>query len=311
MSVSLIIGAGGQDGRLLSHHLKSKGETVLEMGRGWVRDLRGTESPVNLMNGTEVASLISETKPDRIFYLAAFHHSSSQKELKQDQEIWGRSISTHVEGWRNILEGVAIHRPQAALFYAASSLVFGSPERGSQNEESSLNPVCIYGITKTMGVHLSRFYRNEKGLRVNVGFLYTHESPLRGVAFVAKKIVTELKEVAAGIRKKVILGDLSAEVDWGYAPDFVTAMDLITQREQADDYIVATGEAHSVGEFAQVACQVLGLDFYAVVEEDPNRLVRKKRNLVGDGSKLRKLTGWKPSLTFVGMVQKLVRHEGA
>ncbi|MES2309617.1 MAG: GDP-mannose 4,6-dehydratase [Verrucomicrobiota bacterium] len=308
MAVSLIIGVGGQDGQLLSALLKERGEEIWGVGNGWKVAPGGESIKFDLSDQKSVLWLIRESKPDRIFYLAAFHHASGQKELLQEGVLWSRSLEVHVEGWRNVLESVEKEAPHIALFYASSSLVFGNPDQAPQDESTALAPVCIYGITKTTGVHLGRFYREMKNLRVSIGFLYTHESLRRGPAFVAKKIVNELHEVREGRREQMILGDLSATVDWGFAPDFVDAMDRITSLDEGGDFIIATGETHTVGEFAEIVCRELGLDFRKSVREDSGRQIRKRRNLIGNSRKLREKTGWKPSVRFEEMVLKLTRE---
>ncbi len=305
MSISLIIGAGGQDGTLLTKHLQGCGENVLRIGNGWLEERIGAKTQFDLFSQKQLFELIKKTKPDRVFYLAAYHHSSSQKDLLDSDQLWEKSEKTHVAGFRYLLESVRSAAIKPSIFYAASSLVFGNPKTAPQSESTSLQPVCVYGITKTTGVHLSQFYRNTYQLRVNVGYLYTHESTLRGDAFVAKKIVNGLKAIALGTSSELTLGDLSAEVDWGYAPDFVRAMDLITQQPRADDYVISTGEVHTVGEFAQIGCRLLGLDFQKTVRENSAQIVRQPRKLLGDSAHLRKVTGWRPSVTFSEMVEKL------
>lgn len=307
MSISLIIGAGGQDGRLLVDLLNEQNEKVWQVGNGWFQRPGGEKEVGSIKDEAQVRSLIQQSRPDRIFYLAAYHHASSQKESIEEEEIWGKSEEVHLHYFRRFLNAVIAEKLNPHIFYAASSLVFGAPTAGLQNEESELRPICVYGITKTMGVHLAKWYRAEKKLKISVGYLYTHESALRGENFVAKKIVRELKEISRKERKEMVLGDLSAQVDWGYAPDYVRAMELISRNPQGEDYIIATGESHGVGEFAEIVCDELGIAFKEVVKEDCSKLVRKKRNLVGDPQKLKNL-GWRPSLNFKEMVRKLL-HE--
>lgn len=305
MSTSLIIGAGGQDGRLLTDHLKNQHEKLVLVGNGWISWENQTKEKFDLFSQKEVEALVLKIRPDRIFYLAAFHHSSSQAEHLEESSIWEKSEATHVTGFRFLLESTKKAEIETRIFYAASSLVFGNPESAPQNEDTPFNPVCVYGITKTTGVHIAQYYRKLHQMHIDVGYLYTHESPLRSNAFVAKKIVNGLKDVHAGKETELVLGDLNARVDWGYAQDYVQAIDLIGHQAKSNDYIIATGESHSVREFAEIGCRILGLSFEKTVRESNNQTLRKRRNLVGDFSRLKKATGWTPSMSFEKMVQKL------
>lgn len=305
MFSSLIIGAGGQDGQLLSRLLRSRGEKVFGISRSWVEDSTGYR---RAYEPSQWRKWVLEIQPERIYYLAAFHHASSDLALKNPEHLWDQSYLTHQKNWQELLECVRERDWKTRLFYAASSLVFGNPIQCPQNETTPLDPVCIYGITKTGGVHLGRFYRESHGMHISIGFLYTHESSLRAPNFVSQKIIRGLKQVANKELKNITLGSFSSIVDWSDAEDVVEAMRLIMDLPSPEDYVISRGEAHTVEEFARVVCDELRLDFEKTVIEDSTKFLRRRNPLVGDSSKLCVKTGWKPSMDFESMVRKLVRQ---
>lgn len=223
--------------------------------------------------------------------------------------LFEKSHAVHVLGLLNFLDAIREAAPQARLFYAASSLVFGDAASERQDERTPVNPRCIYGITKASGLHCCRFYRETHGVFASGGILFNHESAYRQEKFVSQKIIRAVLEIAAGRREKLVLGDLSARIDWGYAPDFTDAMTRILSLDRAEDFVIATGEAHSVGEFVEIAFRLAGLDWKSHVEETPSVLQRRRPVLIGDASKLRNATGWKPSVTFPEMVCLLLEAQ--
>lgn len=309
----MIIGSGGQDGRLLFERLDGDGCALLGVERNRIRHNRaaGNEvrDPVDILDPISVNDAIRAFMPDVIFYLAAYHHSAEDKALPNDAELYIRSNDIHVRGLLHVLEAIRKYAPSASVFYAASSHCFGDPSTRIQDENTPLRPRCHYGITKTAGVHLCRMYRILHSLRVSVGFLYNHESPLRTQNFLSMKIVRAAVEISRGRREKLVLGDLSARVDWGYAPDTMNAMIRIINLPQSDDFIIATGHSHSVEEFVAIAFSRLNLDWRLHVEINPSLLAKPVAPLVGDSTKLRALTGWSPSVNFEQMVQLLVDSE--
>ena len=224
------------------------------------------------------------------------------------------SFAVHVAGLVNTLEAVQAHAPSCSVFYAASSHVFAGSDTETQDESTAFAPTDAYGITKVAGVHVCRSYR-ARGLRVSAGLLYNHESRYRGRGFVSSRIVdgacAAREALNRGAPYVLKLGHLGAVVDWGYAPDYVAAMRAITARAadgSADDYVVASGVGHTVGDLARVAFAAVGLDSRDHVQEDPSLLRKRPGRLVGDASKLRRETGWAPSLSFEEMVKTLVRE---
>ena len=311
MDRALIIGSAGQDGRLLSERLERDGCTVVGIERNRVNcsGVAVSGAPVDILDPIAVGDLIKSFSPDAIFYLAAYHHSAEDKPPPDDLELYVRSHEVHVLGLIHVLEAVHKHAPRSRLFYAASSHCFGEPPIAVQDESTPLRPHCVYGITKTAGVGLCRMYRADRRVRASAGFLYNHESALRPRKFLSTKIVSAAAEISLGRRDKLVLGDLSAHVDWGFAPDYVDAMIRIVRLETADDFIIATGQSHSVEEFVAAAFSRVGLDWRQHVEVEPAIIGKPRSAFVGDSTKLRTATGWSPSVTFQQMVELLVDAE--
>jgi GDPmannose 4,6-dehydratase len=250
--------------------------------------------------------VLRNAHPSEIYYLPAVHQSSQDPVTADDAALFNRSIAVHMTGLVNILEELRAQELDAGVFYAASSLVFGDVTDERQNEQTPLRPNSIYGITKSAGVHACQFYRQAHGVRASAGFLYNHESSLRRASFVSQRIARGAVAIARGTQQTLTVGDLSARIDWGYAPDFIDAMIRINRMPIADDYIVATGEAHTVEEFISAAFARLGLDWRTYVREDHSLLTRTSPTRIGDSTHLRSTTGWKPTVSFTEMVDILV-----
>jgi GDPmannose 4,6-dehydratase len=311
----IIVGSQGQDGRLLHQRLAAEGCALLGIDRHGTR--RGgpaaetDDGPVDVLDRASVDRIVRAFAPDAVFYLAAFHHSSEDERPFDDAELYLRSHEVHVRGPSNFLETLRRHAPRARFFYAASSHCFGEPSTSLQDESTPLRPVCPYGISKTAGVQLCRMYRRRHGVEASCGFLYNHESPLRPAGFLSAKIVRGAVEIARRQRDRLVLGDLTARVDWGYAPDYIDAMIRIARLDAADDFVIASGRAHSVGDFVAIAFAHLGIDWRRHVETDSSLLTKSRpaAPLVGDSGKLRRETGWAPSVGFAEMVRLLVDAE--
>jgi GDPmannose 4,6-dehydratase len=290
MSRAFVVGSEGQDGRILSERLRAEGCETVGLGRG-----------TDLLDRDVVRDLVSTFLPDELYYLAAVHHAAEDRGSAGGRDLYVESHRVHVEGWLNILEAVRAHHPSTRLFYAASCLVFGEPATAVQNESTPFAPVGVYGITKTAGMHCCRLYRNGAGVHASTGILYNHESPLRKPGFVSQKIVRAAVDIRKGRASKLVLGDLSAVNDWGWAADTVDAMVRIVRAHDPDDYVVATGEAHTVSDFVEAVFARAGLDWRRHVEEDRAMIARQRPPLIGDASRLRERTGWRPSVGFVEM----------
>jgi GDPmannose 4,6-dehydratase len=309
MRSALIIGAGGQDGRLLASLLLGRGYGV----RGWTRTEPPATAPcecavIDISELGAVNAGLRRFPPNEIYYLAAFHHSTEDRIEESAAELLRRSFDVHVLGLLNVLQVMEECWQRARLFYAASSHVFGAPSTEWQNEKTPFLPNSAYGISKAAGVQCCQFYRREKGIFAATGILFNHESPLRKASFLSQKIVRGALQARRDPAYRLVLGNLEAKVDCGYAPDYVDAMFRILQLPEADDFVVASGEIHSVREFTQAAFGALGLDWRQHVETDPRLLNRISHPLRGDSRKLRAMTGWSPTVGFAEMVAELV-HE--
>jgi GDPmannose 4,6-dehydratase len=303
---ALIIGCDGQDGRLLYDLLDGKGYALIGIARDRTRtNFARRKTSVNISRSRSVFELVRRFKPHEIYYLAAFHHSS-QDPVTDPLELFRKSLDVQVLSLVNVLESVRRFSGSTRVFYAASSHVFGSPKARVQDETTPIAPDNVYGITKAAGLLTCRYYRERHGLFVSVGILYNHESSLRDPGFVSRKIVKGAIDIKNGRKERLILGSLAAEVDWGYAPDYVEAMHRILCHSKADDFIVASGKKHTVRDFVKLVCGRLELDWRSCVRENRDVLTKRKMTLVGSSRKLTRLTGWKPSVDFTGMVDALL-----
>ena len=302
MKQAIVVGSEGQDGRLLSELLAKNGRKVHGIAKG---------GPVDILDPARVAGAVEQIKPDEIYYLAAVHHSSQEDPATSYAALLSDSFRNNVEGLLNFLVAARLHAPDVRLFYASSSLVFGSPAQSPQDENTTLNPECIYGISKVAGMHCCRMFRLRHRIFAACGILYNHESIYRREGFVSRKIVTSAVRIKRGKQERLVLGDLSAKVDWGWAGDYVNAMMRILQLTEPRDFIVATGMAHSVQDFVEIAFDAVGLDWRKFVSEEGSIMAHRRGGLVGDSSRLRQATGWTPTLNFQQMVQKLVAQTEA
>jgi GDPmannose 4,6-dehydratase len=305
----LVIGAGGQDGIFLTELLTRRGDKVIGVNRHRVWSASENWDAVDILQTAQVLSLVQTTQPAECYYLPAFHHSAEDASLLSgDPSLFERSYAIHVRGLIHFLHAIAQTSKHTRLFYAASSHVFGSPTGGLLDESTPLNPENVYGITKTMGIHCCRHFRRELGVFAATGILFNHESHLRPAKFLSQKIVRGVLAFQSDKTKKLALGDMSATVDWGYAGDYVEAMTRILNHARPEDFVVATGEPHTVGEFLQITCEIAGVDWRECVSANPSLLKNKTTNLVGNSEKLRRLTGWQPTVPFRKMIEKLWIH---
>ena len=307
MRRALVVGSEGQDGVLLTRRLQADGWEVAGATRGAGRPEKvpGTRPGPDVLDASAVSAFLREFAPDEIYYLAAVHHSAQDRALLSGAGLYPDCHAVHVTGLLNVLEAMRTGSPSSRLFYAASCLVFGEPDTARQDERTPLAPVCMYGITKTAGIHCCRFYRRSHLVAASTGILYQHESPERKPGFLSRKVVQGAVDIRTGRAKTLVLGDLSATNDWGWAEDTVDAMVRIVRTEPADDYVVATGEAHTVREFVEIVFARAGIDWRRRVVEDPTQIARRRATLIGDASRLRERTGWRPSLDFRQMCERL------
>ncbi|MEI8312404.1 MAG: GDP-mannose 4,6-dehydratase [Verrucomicrobiota bacterium] len=296
MTGAIVVGAGGQDGKLLHQRLQREGINVTRLGRG----------DIAIDDEDAVADLVRKG-PCEIYYLAAHHHSSQEAMGSCELDLVRQSTAVHVTGLACFLEAIRLRSRETRLFYAGSSLVFGEPGTDTQDEMTPFDPRCVYGITKAAGLRLCRYYREKHGVFASGGILFNHESLLRQSKFVIPKIIHAALAIARGSAEKLRLGDLSARVDWGYAPDYVEAMTRILRIQESGDFVVATGETHSVQEVVDIVFGNLGLDWREHVEVTQEILTRCRSPLCGNASKLHAATGWEPTITFKGMLNILLK----
>jgi GDPmannose 4,6-dehydratase len=309
LKTALIVGSNGQDGTYLFGHLEGLGYEVLGINRGTVHgNYRGVAPNIECLEA--VTEVVGRLRPTEIYYLAAYHHSS-EEDPDEPAEMIHRTIAINTLALSNFLLAILNQSPESRLFYAASSHVFGHPQSPLQNEQTPLNPMSIYGISKAAAVQLCRYFRREYNVYASCGILYNHESHLRSPQFLSRKVVRAAVQIRRGCREKLRLASLDSAVDWGFAPDYAVAMWHILQLTNADDFVVATGTLHTVRDFVQTAFQALDLNWEDhVVVETP--LAAKKPThvpLCGDSSKLRSLTGWRPQTSFHEMVVRMIVEE--
>ena len=314
MKRALISGITGQDGSYLAEFLLSKGYEV----HGIVRRV-AIEDPVHRLfrilpvkdrlhlHAASLESLPSlyrvlhSVRPDECYHLAA------QSFVAYSFEDEFSTMNANINGTHHMLAAIRDVVPQCRLYFAASSEMFGNVEQSPQTESTPFHPRSAYGISKVAGYHLTRNYRQAYGLFACNGILYNHESPRRGYEFVTRKITSHAARIRLGLAKEIRLGNLDAKRDWGHAADYVQAMWLMLQQNQPDDYIVATGEQHSVREFMEAAFSHVGLDYRQYVKIDPQfQRPADVETLLGDASKAKARLGWTSSHSFQSLVHEMV-----
>ncbi|PCH94291.1 MAG: hypothetical protein COB85_05775 [Bacteroidetes bacterium] len=307
---AIIVGHTGQDGTYLFQLLKRKNYKILGISStSTVMSDGDTYDVVNIQNNLEVEKVVASFQPDEIYYLAATHQSSGDKQIDEG-ELFQRSIDINVKSLVNFLEAIRNHKSNAKLFYAASSHLFGNPENEQQDESTPINPDCIYGITKAAGVKACQFYWENHGVFASVGIFYNHESPLRQSKYVSKKIVETAVAIKNNKANELQLGSLDSRIDWGYAPDYVEAVFRIIQLDLSDIYVISSGSIHSVEDFVEKVFSYLGMNWKDYVKISKDIITKKqKRNLFGNSQKLMIDTDWTPTHNFDEMIKILVEEE--
>ncbi len=308
---ALIIGIAGQDGSLLSELLLSEGYEVI----GVVRQPTSTRfenleairgrielQQADVLSELSLVDVLSATQPHEVYNLASPSFvPMSWKQPVLTAEFAAVGVTALLEAIRRVDEGVRFYQ-------ASSSEIFGESREVPQTEETPLAPVTPYGVAKAYGHFITRSYRRRYGLFASSGILYNHESPRRPLDFVTRKVSHGAAAISLGLKSEVLLGNLDARRDWGYAGDYVRAMWLVLQQDEADDFVIASGQTHSVRELAAAAFTHVGLDWEDHVRVD-DTLIRGKAELhdiVGDASKAREQLGWSPRVDFEGLIQLLV-----
>ena len=314
---ALISGITGQDGSYLAEFLLSKGYEVHGIVRRvaiedpdhrlWrIKHIMNSVvlHPASLENYPSLYRLMSNLKPAEVYHLAA------QSFVGYSFEDEFSTMNTNVNGTHNLLSVVRELAPACRFYFAASSEMFGKAEEVPQTERTRFHPRSAYGISKVAGFELTRNYREAHGLHASSGILFNHESPRRGREFVTRKITSSVAAIAAGKQKELRLGNLEARRDWGFAPEYIEAMWLMLRQDQPDDYVICTGETHSVREFAETAFTAAGLNYRDHVVIDSN-LYRPAEvdHLVGNPEKAEDRLGWRPKTSFEALVRLMVESD--
>ena len=306
---AIIVGHAGQDGSLLLSGLEQQGCEVLGIGRSSTYHTGGglfSGRKINIANQGGIKSVVEEFEPQEVYYLAANHTSSQESEACSPAVTYQTCQEVHVTGLLNFLDAIHQSRTICRLFYASSSLVFSGENGEIQDENTPLSPKGFYAITKAQGMLLCKEYREDFGVYASVGILYNHESCLRNPKFLSQKIVQSAIRIAAGSSEKLIVGDLAARVDWGYAADFVDAFQRIVKLDGSGEFIIATGSAHTVKKFVEIAFNHFDLNWREHVVEDNSILMRKPPVKIGNSAKLQAKTGWRNTLQFEAFVLQLI-----
>ena len=313
MKSALITGITGQDGSYLAELLLQKDYRVFGLVRRAstpnterIDHLKGRLTLIDgdMLDGDSLIDAVSESQPDEVYHLAA----QSDVALSFRQPV----LTTEVNalGTVRLFEAIRRQAPSARVYHASTSEMFGNASFSPQSEETPFHPRSPYGASKVYAHHMAVHYREAYDLFVCCGICFNHESARRGHNFVTRKVAREVARIARGETDHLSLGNLAAKRDWGWAPDFVRGMWRMLQHSEPDDYVLATGESHSVQELVEAAFAVIGQDWRAAVRSDPAmHRPTEVDHLRGDATKARTALSWSPTVTFQGLVERMVRAE--
>jgi len=317
MKRALITGITGQDGSYLAELLLEKGYEV----HGIVRRVAIEDPEHRLWRILDIkdrlhlhaASLESLPSIYRVFRMVEpdeCYHLAAQSFVTYSFEDEFSTLNANINGTHHVLAALHDCTPGCRFYFAASSEMFGKVTEVPQTERTPFHPRSAYGISKVAGFHLTRNYREAYGIRASCGILYNHESPRRGYEFVTRKISSYAAMIKLGLAKEVRLGNLDARRDWGHAREYVRAMWMMLQQGEPEDYVIATGEEHSVRDFAEAAFSHLGLDYRNHVVVDPQlRRPAEVELLLGDASRAKQKLGWFCQVKFQELVQEMVEAD--
>ncbi|HEY8292800.1 MAG TPA: GDP-mannose 4,6-dehydratase [Thermomicrobiales bacterium] len=313
MKTALITGITGQDGTYLTEFLVSKGYKVYGMVRGQQnpkQELVQAMIPAlefvegDLLDQSSLVAVLEVTQPDEVYNLGAISFVPlSWKQPVLTGEVTGLGVV-------RMLEAIRIANPRIRFYQASSSEMFGKVREVPQTELTPFAPRSPYGFAKAYGHYATVNYRESYGIFACSGILFNHESPRRGLEFSTRKITHGVARIVAGKQHELVLGDLQPQRDWGYAGDYVRAMWAMLQQDEADDYVVASGETHSIEEFATRAFAVAGLDWHDYVRSDPKFYRPAEVNLlIGNAEKAERALGWEPTVDFPALVRMMVESD--
>lgn len=312
---ALITGITGQDGSYLAEFLLAKGYQVFGLERRASTknrsNIKHIEKKINFISGdlldqNSLTVAIQESKPDEVYNLAAqsFVHESWR------QPIYTGDVTAL--GVTRMLEAIRTINPKIKFYQASSSEMFGNVQEAPQKETTPFYPRSPYGIAKLYGHWITINYRESYGLYATSGILFNHESPRRGLEFVTRKITNTAAKIKLGLEKELRLGNIHSKRDWGFAGDYIRAMWLMLQQDKPDDYVIATGQTHSVKEFIEETFSYLDLDWKKYVKIDLNFIRPAEVNsLIGDYIKAKKKLKWKPEVSFKELVKMMADHDMA
>lgn len=316
MKKALITGIAGQDGSYLSEHLLNQGyevhgiirrHSVAENQNHRLHKVGLNEKIIthygDLLDYPSLVRITSEVNPDEIYNLGAMSH------VRISFDMPSFTIQTNALGVLNMLEVYRTICPEAKFYQASSSEMFGNSvdEDGVQRLTTPMNPVSPYGCSKVMGYNLVKHYRHAYGLHACNGILFNHESPRRGSNFVTNKVVKGAVAIKKGLQDKLELGNMDSYRDWGHSKDYVRAMHMILSHETPEEFIIATGETHSVRDLCEVVFSKLGMDYRDYVVQNPKYMRPEElKYLKGDPSKARNVLGWVPEYTFETMLEEMI-----
>ena len=314
---ALITGITGQDGSYLAEFLLGKDYEV----HGTVRRVATTDSehrldrirhlmanleihPASLESYPSLCKVFQNVQPDECYHLAA------QSYVSYSFEDEFSTFKTNIDGTHNVLAALHQCAPTCRFYFAGSSEMFGNAVTTPQNESTPFHPCSTYGVSKVAGFHLAVYYRQARHIYASCGMFFNHESPRRGCEFVTRKITSELAKIKLGLASELRLGNIEAKRDWGHAREYVRAMWLMLQRPEPDDFVIATGQNHSVQEFLQIAFEHVSLDYHDWVKIDPEFMrPLEVKELVGDASKARQVLAWENQISFRDLVTEMVEAD--
>ena len=313
MPKALITGITGQDGSYLAEFLLEKGYDVVGMLRRsstvnferidhLVKDIE--LAPGDLIDGASMVSVLRDHEPDEIYNLAA--QSFVQTSFGQPV-LTGETTAL---GVTRLLDAIRMVTPEARFYQASSSEMFGKVHEVPQSETTRFHPRSPYGVAKVYGHWITVNYRESYDMFASSGILFNHESPRRGLEFVTRKITDAVARIKLGLEDELLLGNLDARRDWGFAGDYVRAMWMMLQHDVADDFVIATNETHSVRDFCEIAFGLVDLDWekYVKIDEKYYRPAEVEL-LIGDASKAQDELGWSPSVRFSDLVEMMVKAD--
>jgi GDPmannose 4,6-dehydratase len=311
---ALITGVGGQDGSLLAALLLDRGYEVTGIVRrdpsAYTEALGPLEDRLelvaaDLLDRASLVAALREVGPDEVYNLAA----PSFVPRSWDEPILTAEFAA--VGATSMLEAIREVDPSIRFYQASSSEIFGEPRETPQTEDTAPSPLTPYGVAKAYAHFIAGSYRRRYGMFTCCGILYNHESPLRPVDFLPRKVARAAAAISLGLEHELVLGDLSARRDWGYAGDYVRAMWLMLQHDEPGDYVVATGVSRSVEELVACAFDAVSLDWREHVRSDPAlfRGTAELHDLVGDAAKARRVLGWEPEVSFEELLRLMVEAD--